>query len=131
MAETKITKGELINISDSLGYLAQKETSAWYQIGKNLRLVKSFMQEVEDVRKDIQKNLALHDENGNIVTENNFIVWKDENSDIEQKKIWNDFVNEDAPIIDWHKFNLQKLDGVELNAGLLSNLLDVIIIDNE
>ncbi len=127
-----IKKEDLINIADALGYLASKETTAWYQVGKNLRLVKSFMEEVESTRTDIKKNCALHDDKGMIVTKEvngvNVIVWKDAESEQEQDKLWKEFINEDAPEIEFHKFSIDKLDGVELNAGLLSNLIDTVII---
>ncbi len=128
-----IKKEDLINIADALGYLASKETTAWYQVGKNLRLVKSFMEEVESTRTDIKKNCALHDDKGMIVTKEvngvNVIVWKDAESEQEQDKLWKEFINEDAPEIEFHKFSIDKLDGVELNAGLLSNLIDTVIIE--
>lgn len=134
MAEQKLTKEELINIADSLSYLASKETPAWYQIGKNLRLVKPFMKEVEGVREDIKKNCGAYDDNGQLKTENingmQMIVWKDKKAEKEQLKIWNEFINEDAPELNWHKFSIDKLKDVELNGGLLSNLIDLIIIED-
>ena len=134
MAEQKITKEDLINIADSLSYLATKETPAWYQIGKNLRLVRPFMKEVEGVREDIKKNCGAYDDNGQLKTENingmEMIVWKDKEAEKEQLKIWKEFINEDAPELEWYKFNIDKLANVELNGGLLSNLIDVIIIED-
>lgn len=133
MAEKKITKEELINIADSLSYLATKETSAWYQVGKNLRLLKPFMTDVEGVREDIKNNCAKVDKDGRVVTQwigqQELIVWKDKEAEKEQLKIWKEFIGEDAPDIDFHTFSMSKLENVNLNAGLLSNLIDIIIIE--
>lgn len=133
MAEKKLTKEELINIADSLSYLATKETSAWYQVGKNLRLLKPFMTDVEGVREDIKNNCAKIDKDGRVVTQwigqQELIVWKDKEAEKEQLKIWKEFIGEDAPDIDFHTFSMDKLENINLNAGLLSNLIDIIIIE--
>jgi hypothetical protein len=131
--KTKISKGELINIADALTYLATKETPAWYEIGKNLRSLKAFMNEVEGTREDIRNNCGKKDVNGNLeVVESNgveLIVWKDKNSESKQKEIWENFINEDAPEIEFCKFSIEKLSDCKLNGGLLSNLLEIIITD--
>jgi len=131
--KTKISKGELINIADSLTYLATKETPAWYEIGKNLRSIKAFMTEVEGVRKDIRDNCGKKDVNGDLEVVKSdgleLIVWKDKDSESKQKEIWENFINEDAPEIEFCKFSIEKLSDCKLNGGLLSNLLEIIIID--
>lgn len=124
---------DLINISDSLTYLASKETSAWYEVGKNLRALKPFMKEVEGLREDIRNNCAKKDKNGQVVTETingiTEIVWKSVDAKIEQQSIWTKFIEEDARNIDWHTFSITKLEDLKLNGGLLSNLIDIIIVD--
>ena len=124
---------DLINISDSLSYLATKETNAWYQVGKNLRALKPFMIEVDGIREDIKKNCAKKDSKGEIVTKEvngvTEFVWKSEEANIEQRNIWNNFIQEKARNIDWHTFSITKLEDLKLNGGLLSNLIDIIIVD--
>lgn len=127
----KMTNLELMNIADSLTYLADKETSAWYEISRNLRIVKPIMEEANEIRQGFAKNLAKKDKKGQPVVENNRYVWKSKEAELEQQKIWNEFINEEVEIKEFRKFDISKLEGIKLHGGLLSNLLDIIIIDNE
>lgn len=127
-----LTKEDLINIADSLTYLASKETSAWYEIGKNLRLLKPFMKDVEGVRTDIKENCAKKDAKGHFIFKDlgkgfEEIVWKNKESEKKQAEIWKKFISEEAPKIDFCKFSVELLEGVKLNAGLASNLIDIIL----
>ena len=54
----KIKQKDLLNVNASLVYLSNEETSAWYQVAKNIRIIKKHIMEYEESHKSIMDKLA-------------------------------------------------------------------------
>jgi hypothetical protein len=125
----KLKKKEVLTINESLTYLSQQKTSAWYPISKNLKLVKPFILDINETKEELIKNLAKIDEEGKVSTKNQngitVIDWKDEK---EATTLWDDILNEEVSI-DFYKFGIDKLNDLKLEAVVIEPLLDVCLIE--
>ena len=125
----KLKKKEVLIINESLTYLSQQKTSAWYPISKNLKLVKPFILDINESREEIIKNLANIDEEGKVSTKDQngvtVIDWKDEK---EATTLWDDILNEEVSI-DFYKFGIDKLDDLKVEPVIFEPLLDVCVVE--
>ena len=88
----KITNLQLLQINDALTYLSDSNTEAWYQVGKNLRKIKTPIVEFRASHQDIVENYAEKDKKGQIQfinedkTEINFVPGFNSRKSIVEKK---------------------------------------------
>lgn len=73
-----ITNEELLAISEGLNYLSSKETKVWYQILKNKKAIKSQVDGVTELRKEIIEKFSKKDEAGNPETDEKGNVYIDD-----------------------------------------------------
>lgn len=128
---SKLKNKDILIINESLLYLSQKGTAAWYQVSKNLRAVKAAVAEINATKDDILENCAEKDKDGVIKYEGEGVerkvVWKDAD---EADKKWEEMMNDEAPEIKFHKFSFDKFgEDVSLDALAIEPLIDVIIED--
>jgi hypothetical protein len=126
---SKLKNADILVINESLLYLSQKNTAAWYQISKNLRAIKVAVKEIEDSKNDIIENMAEKDKDGQIVYEGEGrerkVVWKDIKKADEQ---WKQLMTEEAKKIDWFKFGYEKFgDTTDIDALAIEPLIDVCL----
>lgn len=60
----EITIKELYSINEALAYLSSCQSSSWYTVMKNKRILKSFLENAEEDRKTIIERFAIKDEKG-------------------------------------------------------------------
>lgn len=125
----KLKKKDVLIINESLTYLSQQKTSAWYQISKNLKLVKPHVLDINESREEIIKNLANIDEQGTVITKDQngvtVIDWKDEK---EATTLWDNILNEEINI-DFYKFGIDKFKDLQVEAVVIEPLLDVCVVE--
>ena len=96
MASVKIKNKDLLMINESLLYVSQQQTSAWYGVSKNLRTLKPLIAEINEGRSSIVDNLTEKDESGNpLVGENKDLVWTDKES---ADKQWDELMDEEVDV---------------------------------
>lgn len=126
----KITNLQLLQINDALTYLSDSNTEAWYQVGKNLRKIKTPIVEFRASHQDIVENYAEKDKNGQIqfINESNTEINFGKNGE-KATELWNNLMNEEIDI-DFHKINYKKIGDASLDALRVEPLLDIIITEN-
>lgn len=122
---------DILIINESLLYLNSKKTTAWYQISKNLRAVKSAIQEINDSKEDILKNMSKKDKEGNVIYkgegESKTVVFENEKAADDK---WKSMLEDSAPKIDWYMFSAEKFGNVELDAIAIEPLIDVCLVED-
>jgi hypothetical protein len=127
---SELKKKDLLIINDSLLYLSSLKTKAWYGVSRNLQKLKSPLEEISENRKAIQEKLQKKDKDGNIVTEEINGVQVPLFEDKEQAdKLWSEFMDEEAPKIDFYKIEIEKLEDIELDALVIEPLLDKVLVE--
>ena len=127
MASVKIKNKDLLMINESLLYVSQQQTGAWYGVSKNLRTLKPLIAEINEGRSSIVDNLTEKDELGNpLVGEDKDLVWTDKES---ADKQWDELMNEEIEV-DFFVIPNEKFgDEVKLDSIMLEPLIDIIIKD--
>jgi len=127
MASVKIKNKDLLMINESLLYVSQQQTGAWYGVSKNLRTLKPLIAEINEGRSSIVDNLTEKDESGNpLVGEDKDLVWTDKES---ADKQWDELMDEEVEV-DFFVIPNEKFgDEVKLDSMMLEPLIDVIIKD--
>ena len=127
MASVKIKNKDLLMINESLLYVSQQQTGAWYGVSKNLRTLKPLIAEINEGRSSIVDNLTEKDESGNpLVGEDKDLVWTDKES---ADKQWDELMNEEVEV-DFFVIPNEKFgDEVKLDSMMLEPLIDIIIKD--
>jgi len=127
MASVKIKNKDLLMINESLLYVSQQQTGAWYGVSKNLRTLKPLIAEINEGRSSIVDNLTEKDESGNpLVGEDKDLVWTDKES---ADKQWDELMNEEIEV-DFFVIPNEKFgDEVKLDSIMLEPLIDIIIKD--
>lgn len=133
----KLKMEEVATIFVALEELGNKETDIWYEVGKNIRKLKSFTQEYNDARREIQEKFSEKDKDGKVklVLMNNGTQWidygkKQKNADDAMTKL-----NAEEVEVDIHKINIDKLkDGkgnwkYELKGNAMAPLIDTIFVN--
>lgn len=128
--ELTITKHQLLNVNTSLDYLANKETSVWYEIGRNKKRIKSEIEELTETELEMQKKLADKDDAGEVkISEDNQITFSEENGK-EYAEKWSYLLKEEV-IIDFFQFPLQRLADQALSPAAIEALMDIVLTDGE
>jgi hypothetical protein len=127
---SELKRKDLLIINDSLLYLSNLKTKAWYGVSRNLQKIKSSLEEIDENRKSITEKLQKKDKNGSVVTEevNGMKIPVFENKE-EADKLWQEFMDEDAPAIEFYEIEIKKLEDVELDAIVIEPLLDKILVE--
>jgi len=127
MASVKIKNKDLLMINESLLYVSQQQTGAWYGVSKNLRTLKPLIAEINEGRSSIVDNLTEKDESGSpLVGEDKDLVWTDKES---ADKQWDELMNEEVEV-DFFVIPNEKFgDEVKLDSMMLEPLIDIIIKD--
>jgi len=60
----KITIKDLYSISEAIAYLSSCQSSAWYAVVKNKRIISPLLKDAEEDRKSIIEKFALKDDKG-------------------------------------------------------------------
>lgn len=123
----KITNKEMLNVNASLVYLSQKETAAWYQVSKNIRILKPFLSEWEDSHKSIIEKLADKDEEGKVAVNDKGQVSFGDNID-EANEAYESLLKEEVEI-PFFTFSYSKLEDSKLDGLQVEPLIDVVILD--
>ncbi len=118
---------DVIEINESLFYLSEKQTGAWYGVSKNIRSIKNIMEEINASRNEIVKKMAKLDKDGNPVKgDNNGIVWKDEKkANIQFEELLNEQISVSVFEIPMSKFD----ESDKLDSFAIAPLIDIIITD--
>ncbi len=125
-----ITNKQLLDISGSLNALAGEKTSAWYPIVKNLRKIEHPLDVLFKAKEKMFRELGETDAEGNLLYLDPIkkqVKFK-EGRHQEAEKLWSDIQDETIDI-DFHKFDMSLLQDMKLVPGMLTPLLDVIIIE--
>ena len=127
MASVKIKNKDLLMINESLLYVSQQQTGAWYGVSKNLRTLKPLIAEINEGRSSIVDNLTEKDESGSpLVGEDKDLVWTDKES---ADKQWDELMDEEVEV-DFFVIPNEKFgDEVKLDSMMLEPLIDIIIKD--
>jgi hypothetical protein len=127
---SELKKKDLLIINDSLLYLSNLKTKAWYGVSRNLQKLKSPLEEISENRKTITEKLQKKDSKGQPVTEeiNGVQIPVFEDKD-EADKIWSEFMEEEAPKVEFYKIKIDKLEDIELDAMAIQPLLDTILVE--
>lgn len=126
----KITNLQLLQINDALTYLSDSNTEAWYQVGKNLRKIKTPIVEFRASHQDIIDNYAKKDKDGNVefIDEHKTQINFGKNGE-KATELWNNLMNEEVDV-DFHTINYKKVGNASLDALRIEPLLDIIITEN-
>lgn len=127
--KSEITNKELLQISQSLTILSQKETDAWYQISRNLKKVAGPVKELTELKNDILQKLAKKDEKGEVIFTDETKTRVDlGDNEAEADKLWNDLQNETREI-EFFKFPYSKIGNLKISPMVMQPLIDVIITE--
>jgi hypothetical protein len=124
--ETEITRNNLLDINESLKYLAAKETSIWYQILKNRKKLKSHFDETLELRDAIIEKFAEKDENNNnLRDEKGNIIMKDIEKATEALKN----LGLETIKIEFDKAKISDLCDSKIETRYIEPLLDIILTE--
>lgn len=123
----KIKQKDLLNVNASLVYLSNEETSAWYQVAKNIRIIKKHIMEYEESHKSIMDKLADKNKDGTIKVNDKGQVSFGKNLD-KANDMYISLMEEDVDV-NFHTFSFGKLGDSKLESLKIEPLLDVIIVD--
>lgn len=124
----KLTRSEINIIYNSLSALGEMELPIGYAVSRNLRRLKSVVQETEKSRQDVIIQFAEKDEAGNPIAEGGAYKFPDDVKEEAFKQIEN--VYKEEVEINPYLIRESKLDGVEIKANLLEPLIDIIIVED-
>ena len=126
----KVKNIDLLQINDALTYISEENTGAWYQVGKNMRIIKPHIAEFRESHQEIINKYAQRDKD-NVVkfldetkTQIDFGKHSEETTDL-----WNSLLQEEIDV-DFHKFEYKTIGNQVLDAIRVEPLLDRIIIEN-
>jgi len=125
--ETKeVTNERLILVYNSLAYLANKETKAWYIIGKNLKNIQKAVEKFEHNRKSLLDKYAVKEENGNykLTQDNKYIDFGGKEDVVKEE-----FVNlaKEIVSIEVDEFPVDKLVEENLEGAKVNPLFGIIL----
>ena len=123
----KIKQKDLLNVNASLVYLSNEETSAWYQVAKNIRIIKKHIMEYEESHKSIMDKLADKNKDGTIKVNDKGQVSFGKNLD-KANDMYISLMEEDVDV-NFYTFSFGKLGDSKLESLKIEPLLDVIIVD--
>jgi hypothetical protein len=116
----KITNKEMLNVNASLVYLSQKETAAWYQVSKNIRILKPFLAEWEESHKSIIEKLADKGEDGKVAVNDKGQVSFGDNIE-KANESYESLLKEEVEIpfftFSYSKLEDSKLDGLQVEQN--------------
>lgn len=121
----QITNEELLAISEGLNYLSSKETKVWYQILKNKKSIKSHVESVSELRKEIIEKFSKKDEEGNSETDEKGNVF------IEDVKSLNEALaklSKETLVVDFETFSIDELAEYSLESRFLEPLMEKILL---
>lgn len=124
---SKISYKDLLNVNAGLVYLSNKGTGAWYQVAKNIRIIKKHIVEYEDSHKSIMEELAEKDEDGNVAVNDKGHVSFGDNME-KANQMYEDLMNEEVSV-DFYTFPFERIGDVKLESLRVEPLLDVVILD--
>ncbi len=127
-----VTNNELLAINDCLVKLSNKTVpyTVFYAIAKNLKRIKNDIDSIHETLNKLIKESVQLDEKGNPIPtetggfkllENKIAFFYEENKKITESKVE----------IDFYKVDVCNLEKLNLEAALISPLLDIIFIDKE
>ena len=124
----EINNGQLLKVDEAFGYLASQETSAWYQVTKNLQRMAKHLEAFNESRKAIIDKYAEKDEEGQLIIDNNSYQFG-ENSD-KFVELWNELVLEKIDV-DFYTFPYSKFESEKLDPVKIAPLMELEIITDE
>lgn len=124
---SKISYKDLLNVNVSLVYLSNEGTGAWYQVAKNIRIVKPFILEYEESHKSIMEKLADKNKDGTVKVNDKGHVSFGKNLD-KANDMYDALMNEEVEV-DFYTFPFEKIGDVKLQSLRVEPLLDVVVLD--
>jgi len=121
----QITNEELLAISEGLNYLSSKETKIWFQVLKNKKKIKSKVDEVTELRKEIIEKFAKKDEEGKPSVDEKGNVFIDDVKSLNEalKKL-----SEEKIEIEFDTATVEDLEDSKLESRYLEPLMGSVII---
>lgn len=123
----KIKQKDLLNVNASLVYLSNEGTSAWYQVAKNIRIIKKHIMEYEESHKSIMDKLADKNKDGTVKVNDKGQVSFGKNLD-KANDMYIALMEEDVDV-NFYTFSFDKIGDNKLESLKIEPLLDVIIVD--
>lgn len=123
----KIKQKDLLNVNASLVYLSNEGTSAWYQVAKNIRIIKKHIMEYEESHKSIMDKLADKNKDGTVKINDKGQVSFGKNLD-KANDMYISLMEEDVDV-NFYTFSFDKIGDSKLESLKIEPLLDVIIVD--
>ena len=125
--KTKMKNRDLLTISQGLAYINSKESKVWHTITKNLDSIQTEVTTINNAHKSLTENLAVKDEFGNPVKdENNQIDFGDKID--EATESWNKTLDQDVEVT-LYKINLEDLSDLNLDANVMKPLSGLIVVE--
>tara|TARA_B100000497_G_C7406070_1_gene256657 strand:- start:69 stop:455 length:387 start_codon:yes stop_codon:yes gene_type:complete len=125
---SNVTNKQLLEISASLDFLSQQNTQAWYQIGRNLKKIKPFVEELNEAKVSIIEKFVKKDKEGAwVFLDENKTMWDLGDKQAEADKLWAD-TQEQKIKIDFFTFKFDALGDIKLNADSITPLIDTVIL---
>ena len=125
-----ISNKDLLIVEASLKYLSAAQTDAWYQLGKNLRVIKPHLAAFRESHEAIVEKLGEKEKSGKVK-----MIGEGETAEVDFGKnkdkadaAWKELINEEVKV-DFYKFPYEKFGEAKLDAGAVEPLLDIIITD--
>lgn len=125
----KITNAELASIAASLEYLNNQSTEAWYEIGKNIKLVTAPLNELNEAKQELFKKYADKNEDGTFKFLDAAKTQIDLGGNLEKANNKWQQIQSDTVDIEFVKFNKSILTGIKLSPKEVTPLIDIIIVD--
>lgn len=121
----QITNEELLAISEGLNYLSSKETKIWFQVLKNRKKIKSKVEEVTELRKEIIEKFAKKDEAGKPETDEKGNVFIDDVKSLNEalKKL-----SEENVDVDFDTATVEDLEDTKLESRYIEPLMGTVLL---
>lgn len=120
----QITNEQLLAISEGLNYLSSKETKIWFQVLKNKKKIRSKVEEVTELRKEIIEKFSRKNEEGNPETDEKGNVF------IEDVQSLNDALkklSEETSEIELDTASIEDLSDVKLESRYIEPLMETVL----
>jgi hypothetical protein len=121
----KVKNSELLVIDQALKYLSEQNTSAWYQISRNVKKIKPHLTTFQESHQSILDKYASKDNEGNISVSKDGGVDFGKNK-TEADKLWKELLNEEINV-EFYEFSVEKFGDSKLDPIAIEPLLDVVI----
>ena len=122
----KVTNQQVLGISNSLAYLSVKETDEWYNIGRNINMLKPILEKIDESKKLVIDKYAKKGSDGKYVLLNKEKETIDfQGKEKEVDSYWNKILNEEVDV-NLIELNYNSIKDIKLNSNIMKELFDII-----